>query len=871
VSEARAPIRLRMLGTLDLRDSQGREIRSLLRSPKLLALLTYLTVARPWGFHRRDTLVALLWPELDHAHARNALRQAVHTLRDALGPQVVLGRGEDELGIDEGRLWSDVRNLETALKSGPAELALELYRGELLSGLHVPEVPEFERWLDGEREHVRRRACEAAQLLATRDDAAGNASGAARWARRLTELSPSDEPAAQRLIELLHRSGDRSGAVRAYGEFEKRLARDLELEPSSETRTLVQAVRAPEPLESAATIMPSPEATASERAAVIELAAREQVRAPALRPAWRKRKRVTALLALAVAAFSVGGWFIVGARSAEAGGDLKRLVVLPFANLGTAEDAYFAAGVTEELTARLAVVDRLRVIGSTSANSYKGTNKTIAEIGKELGVDYIIEGSIRWQKSPGGPPRVRVTPQLVNTKDGTHLWAEIYDEPLDEIFRVQSDIAYKVVRALGIALLEQQRHTVETAPTRNLQAYDYFLRANEYFQRGTGEVALRAEIQMYEKALDLDPQFALAYAYLSRAHTRMYWAYYDRSAERLAKAKQALDKAFELEPDMPEVHHSLGVYYGLALLDYGRSLREFELAETRRPNDSRLFRARANVRTRQGNFPEALADFAKAWQLDPASSGVASNYAITYDLLRDYPRAEALCDRAIALAPDRANPYMLKIWMYLRWDGTTTRARETLDQAQAAGVAGESAVFYPRVMMDIYDRHYEDAIKLLSSEAREVVSSAQDRVIPRAQLYAQAYQLLGRPELARVYYDSARTLLAREIRTMPEDPRLHSALGIAYAGLGRKPEAIGEGLKAVELIPISKEAYKGYHHLWELARIYTMVGEYDLAVDRLEFLLSIPGQLTAAWLRMDPVFDPLRSHPRFQRLVERGT
>jgi tetratricopeptide (TPR) repeat protein len=170
-------------------------------------------------------------------------------------------------------------------------------------------------------------------------------------------------------------------------------------------------------------------------------------------------------------------------------------------------------------------------------------------------------------------------------------------------------------------------------------------------------------------------------------------------------------------------------------------------------------------------------------------------------------------------------------------------------------------------MMEIYDRNYEGAIKLLSSEARELLSSTQDRVVPRAQLYAQVYSLMGRGDLARAYWDSARVFLSPRVQAKPDDPRLRTALGIAYAGLGRKEEAIREGLKAVEIMPIEKEAFKGYHHAWELTRIYIAVGEYDVAVARLEDLLSIPGQLTVAWLRMDPVFDPLRSNPRFQRLV----
>src|SRR2546422_557541 len=215
-------ISFRMLGSVELRDSQGRELDAILRRPKLLALLGYLTIARPWGFQRRDTLVALLWPELDHAHARNALSQAVHALRQALGHAALVAGGEEVLGVSEAGLWCDVREFETALEAGRAEQALELYGGGLLNGLHVSGVPEFERWLDEERERLRRRACEAAQLVTDREAAADNQVGAARWALRLTELSPFDETAGRGLGELLDRMGGRAGAGGADGEFERR-------------------------------------------------------------------------------------------------------------------------------------------------------------------------------------------------------------------------------------------------------------------------------------------------------------------------------------------------------------------------------------------------------------------------------------------------------------------------------------------------------------------------------------------------------------------------------------------------------------------------------------------------------------------------
>src|SRR6266566_430744 len=839
-------IRFRMLGSVELRDSQGRELDAILRRPKLLALLGYLTIARPWGFQRRDTLVALLWPELDHAHARNALNQAVHALRQALGREVLRARGEEEVGTGEEGISSDVREFETALEAGRAEQALALYRGSLFNGFHVSEVPEFERWLDEERERVRRRACEGAQLLIDRDETARNPVGAARWAQRLTELSPFDETAVRRLVELLDRAGDRAGAVRAYEEFARRLGRDLEVEPSAETRVVVDGIRTRQRAERVDAVRSAAGAVLGERVPALEPAPSDQNRDAAARRPPTARRRHPLRLALVVVGLLASGWLLIGqlagahvAKTREP----KTLVVLPFANLGPTGDQYFTDGVTEEITARLSAIGDWRVIASTSANLYRNSRKGIREIGAELGADYVLEGSVRWERSAQGPARVRVTPQLITTADATHLWAEVYDEPLDEIFRVQGDIAQKVVRALDVRLLEPQRRQLATIPTHNLEAYDYYLRGSGYEGRGPAHAGALAAVRMYEKAVALDPNFALAYAMLSRKHSQIYLYYWDRSPERLALAKGAVDKALALDP----------------------GLREFAVVEASRPSDARVFLAEGVLRMRQGKMPEALAAFEKALQLDPLSDGVANQYAQVYDMLRDFTRAEALYDRALALAPDKPDLYYWKTWLYLRLDGTTRRAREVFDRARTAGVSDSPQMRYMRVMVELFDRRYDQAIARVH-EMPEVLEG-QARFAPRTQLFAQVYGLMGRGALARVYYDSARSYVQGRVAQRPEDARLHTALGIVLAGLGRKREAIQEGERGVALLPVEKEAYQGYYRVLDLARVYTMVGEYDAAIDRLEQLLSIPGHLTTAWLRVDPTWDPLRGHPRFQRLL----
>ena len=271
------------------------------------------------------------------------------------------------------------------------------------------------------------------------------------------------------------------------------------------------------------------------------------------------------------------------------------------------------------------------------------------------------------------------------------------------------------------------------------------------------------------------------------------------------------------------------------------------------------------LRTREGDLRGALGDYEKARQLDPASATVAMNYGECYDRLRDFARAEALFDRAIALSPDWSYPYYWKAWLYVRWHGSTQQARQVMDEAAKVGIVDQPRLLLARVWLDILDRRYDAALRL-STTAGEVIED-QFQFLPRVQLQAQIYGLLQRRDVEAASYDSAQGVVSRKLREQPDDPRLHSALGIAYAGLGRTREAIQEGEKAVELLPVSKEAYRGYYRAVDLARIYAMVGERDAAVAQLERLLSIPGHLTGEWLRIDPTWDPLRDHPRFQRLV----
>jgi len=557
-------------------------------------------------------------------------------------------------------------------------------------------------------------------------------------------------------------------------------------------------------------------------------------------------------------------------QQAQPSSKVIRLVVLPFENLGPVEDEYFADGISEEIMSRLSTIHTLGVISRTSAIQYKGSNKAIQKIGEELGVEYVLEGTVRWERSPEGPSRVRVTPQLIRVSDDTHLWSERYDAVLADIFQVQSDMAEQVAQALDITLLEPERQAIESKPTENTEAYDYYLRGNLYFHKSYRETDMKLAVQMYEKAVELDSRFALAYAAISEVHAQIYWYYYDRSEKRLTMAEAAVRRALEINPGLPEAHRALGFYYYWGHLDYDRALEQFAITQKSRPNDSMLWEGISYIQRRQGKFEQALASIMKADELNPRTSILACQVGRTLMLLRKYKESERYYDRAISLAPDLPLAYGRKARIYVQAEGSTEKARAVLDEAlRNIRSPEDSEIVNLLIMLDVFDRNYQGALDQLSLVSEDIEDiDDQFNFIPNSLRYAEIYGYMDENELAKKYYGNARSILDAKIQERYEDARFHSALGIAYAGIGCKEDAIREGKLAVELLPVAKEAWRGLFKVEALAKIYVMVGESDAAIDQLEFLLSVPGELSIPLLRLDPVWAPLRDHPRFKKLVQ---
>jgi serine/threonine protein kinase/tetratricopeptide (TPR) repeat protein len=584
----------------------------------------------------------------------------------------------------------------------------------------------------------------------------------------------------------------------------------------------------------------------------------------------KSRKTATIILATIIIALSgVVIWHVL-TKPAQPSSKQIRLVVLPFDNLGPAEDEYFAAGITDALTARLAIIQGLGVISRQSAMQYKDREKSVRQIAEELHVDYILEGTVQREQPSDPTSRVRIIPQLIRASDDMHIWAKTYDDDMSGVFELQSNVAEQVAQALDITLLEPERLAVASRPTDNIKAYECYLRGNEYIDRSDLENYVSVAVQMYEEAVELDPSFALAYARLSEAHLLMYWFYYDRSRERLAMAKKAVDEALRLNPKLPEVSIALGWYYYQGYLDFDRALEQFAIARKNQPNNSKLFEGIASVQRRQGKFRESLANFEKALSLDPLNKPLYAGAGETLILLRNYSKAENYFDRCLLITPDWPEPYYCKALIRLLSEGSIEKARGILKDALPKIGSVEDPYFVRiSVLLDVFDRKYQKALERLSTETSEIIES-QFFFIPKSLLYAQIYGFMGNREVEQRYYTSAQTILESKIREDPNDARFHSSLGITYAGLGRKDDAIREGRLAVELLPVTKDAWIGSWRLEDLAHIYTMVGEYDLATEQLEYLLSIPCEVSIPLLRLDPIWDPLRDLPRFQKLIGSG-
>ncbi|HEU5171077.1 MAG TPA: protein kinase [Gemmatimonadales bacterium] len=587
-----------------------------------------------------------------------------------------------------------------------------------------------------------------------------------------------------------------------------------------------------------------------------------------------RRRRVPIALAMLGLGFLVGLGVLFAWRRSHAGGDAgdagpRRVAVLPFENLGDSSTEYFADGITDEVRGKLSQLPGLAVIARASSNEYRHSAKAPQQIARELGADYLLTATVRWDKRADGTSRVRVSPELVRVAPGaapTTTWQQPFDAALTDVFQVQADIAGKVASALDVALGAGQQQTLTEKPTANLAAYDAFLKGEAATQSigVTDPASLRRGIGFYEQAVALDPAFAQAWAQLARAAA--YYYYVGTATPAAADAaRRAAERAVALAPGRPEAQLALGDYYGQVRGDFARALAAYETGLKVAPSNADLLTGSTLTEQSLGRWEAALAHLERARELDPRSVVTARRLALTLIRLRRYPEALAAAERGLKLAP--ANLQLLE-----------NAAMVYLAQGDLAGARAVFRAAPPEIeptALVAFVANYWDLYWVLDDPQQQLLlrlppSSFDDDRGTWGFVLAQTYWDRGDEKRARAYADSSRIALEEQLKATPENAQQRVFLGLALAYLGRKADAIREGERALALLPISRDGYTGPYLQHQLARIYLLVGEPVKALDQLEPLLKVPYHLSPGWLRIDPTFAPLRGNPRFERLVAGG-
>jgi TolB-like protein len=545
----------------------------------------------------------------------------------------------------------------------------------------------------------------------------------------------------------------------------------------------------------------------------------------------------------------------------------KRLAVLPFENQGDPGDAYFADGITDELRGKLTDIPGLEVVASRSSNDYRGTTKPLPQIARDLGVSYLLVGKIRWQKGTGGSSRVQVSPELVRIAPGTApttRWQQPFDASLTDVFQVQADIAAKVAGTLDVLLGDSTRRELIAAPTASLAAYDEFLKGEAASQGMKAENAgLRRAIGFYQRAVGLDSTFVDAWSQLSRARTSLY-SNGVPDTTLAQEARLAAERAQQLRPNDPLVYLAVGDFYSsVNPVDNERAGAEYERGLRLAPDDVDLLGAAAISEALVGRWSDVSQRLQRALLLDPRSFSAARRLATAHLFLRQNAAADSAVDRAADIAPTNPQQALLKVMVTLQRG----------DLAGARAVVRAASGRIDRTTLLVFLAMYQDLYWVLDQEQQLQVlrlppsAFDDDRGswgIVRAELYA----LRGDRRRAEVYADSARKGFAEQLRAAPEDAQRHVFLGLSLAYLGQKDDAIREGLRGVELMPVSRDGFFGPYVKLQLVRIYLLIGEPEQAIDQLEPLLHIPFYVSPGWLRVDPTFNSLRTNPRFRKLVE---
>jgi serine/threonine protein kinase/cytochrome c-type biogenesis protein CcmH/NrfG len=539
----------------------------------------------------------------------------------------------------------------------------------------------------------------------------------------------------------------------------------------------------------------------------------------------------------------------------------KSIAVLPFENLSKDEEnAFFAGGVQDEVLSDLAKIADLKVISRTSVMKYKsGPERNLREIARTLGVSYVVEGSVQRAGA-----RIRVSAQLFDARTDSHLWGEHYDRDFADVFAIQSEIAQQIADQLRSKLSPVEKARLQLRPTENREAYLIYLQAQAALTRSQSQDDREKVAQLYEKAIQLDPSFALAFAQLSYTESILYLSAGNPSL--LEKARIAANEAMRLQPSLPEAHFALGYVYYRGR-DYERALGELAIARVGLPNDSEIFLVIGSIERRQGKWSQSTTHFEKAASLNPKDPTLWANLATNYQALRNFPAAATALDRGAAADPNYFIIHYLRARLEIDWKGELNAMERLLLQTPESSDPDGKATL-ARFQLKLLQRKYDEALQVLNNSARDRFLGWKGGVpLPKAFLAAEAYQLTHDKDKAYASFEEAERIVNGDLQENPFDASRHALLGQIFAGLGRRDDAIREGKHAIELLPESKDALDGPIMTLALAQIYATIGDSDSTFPLLQHSISTPGGITIPVLRLDPVWDPVRGDLRFQKLL----
>jgi TolB-like protein/Flp pilus assembly protein TadD len=547
----------------------------------------------------------------------------------------------------------------------------------------------------------------------------------------------------------------------------------------------------------------------------------------------------------------------------------KSVAVLPFENLSSdKENAFFAQGIQDEIITTLSRISGLRVISRTSTARYTSAPENLPEIARQLRVSNVLEGSVQKVSD-----RVHINVQLIQAENDAHLWAQSYDRQLTDIFSVEAEVAKSIADSLQTTLSPQEKARVEAKPTNNADAYVLYLRARDYQTRPDNLLQdFRSAARLYEQVVALDPKFALAHARLSVTTSNLYH-FYEPTEPLKQKAHAEAVESLSLQPNLGEGHLALGLYHYYMESDYEGALRELALAGPLLPNDGDVGLYTAAIERRRGHWTEALAAYERAEAIDPRNSVMLYDASQTYFGLRDWRTAAERMDRVLTLFPDSFNVKIQRAYIEFFWKGSTAPIKAAL-QSLPPNLDPDGVVTFARWDLALMDRDAGAAEKALSACQLDTIASQTGVALPKSYLQACVDVVRGDAAKARTEFEAARPALEKMVTDSPQDATRRAQLGLLYAFLGRKEDALREGQRAIELKPIAHDVIEGAVVQDFYALICARLGETDKAISQIEHLLTTPfgvdyadESVTLSDLRQRWEWDPLRKDPRFQKIL----